>query len=69
MTEIAKVEDPELITALKNLLTSGTKKENSDWWSTVPESVRESIERGREQAQRGELKPHADVMKKYEKWL
>ena len=35
----------------------------------VPYEIKESIKRGLKQADKGELKIHAEVMKKYKKWF
>ena len=44
-------------------------REEADWWGAVEESAKESIERGMKQADEGQVRPHAEVMKKYKKWL
>jgi predicted transcriptional regulator len=44
-------------------------QEESDWWDSVEESAKDSIARGLKQADASEVTPHADVMKKYKKWL
>jgi predicted transcriptional regulator len=43
--------------------------EETDWWDAVEESAKESIDRGMEQAEKGDVIPHEEVMKKYKKWL
>ena len=45
------------------------QERDDDWWDDLPESVQESIERGLDQAKRGDTIPHEEVMKKYDKWL
>jgi len=45
------------------------KSLNIDLWDNLPDSVKKSAERGLEQADKGELKLHAEVMKKYKIWL
>jgi predicted transcriptional regulator len=44
-------------------------QEETEWWDAVEESAKESIERGLKQAERGDVIPHEEVMKKYKKWL
>jgi predicted transcriptional regulator len=44
-------------------------QEETDWWDNVEEAAKASIERGLKQAEEGNVKPHATVMKKYKKWL
>ena len=41
----------------------------SDWWDEISTEERKAIEKGLAQADRGELVPHEQVMKKYKKWL
>jgi predicted transcriptional regulator len=43
--------------------------EESEWWDTVEDSAKESIERGLKQSKEGNVIPHSEVMKKYKKWL
>lgn len=69
ISEIAKVKDPELISALKSLLKQRTKEVYIENSYEIPDSILQSLEKAKEQAQNGELKPHSEVMKKYEKWL
>jgi len=40
-----------------------------DFWNDLPEHVKAGIERGKKQAAEGRLTPHADVIKKYAKYL
>ena len=40
-----------------------------DFWDELHDDVKASIKRGVEQADRGELKSHDEVMRKYKKWL
>lgn len=45
------------------------KEETGDWWNSISEEERESIEKGILDAENGKLIPHSEVMKIYEKWL
>lgn len=64
-TLIDKVNDLRVLEALKVLLSS--KVDENDFWNLLPDSQQRSIERGLAQMERGETKPHEEVMKKYEK--
>ncbi|MFW5890222.1 MAG: hypothetical protein ACOCTO_02385 [Marinilabiliaceae bacterium] len=64
---IDKVEDATILNAIRAILSKEVREE--DFWDELPLSVQESVKRGMEQANRGETRPHSDVMKKYEKWL
>ncbi len=61
---IDKVEDTTILNALRAILSKEVRDE--DFWDELPPSVKESVKRGMEQAKRGETRPHAEVMKKYE---
>lgn len=67
ISEIAKVQDPELISAFKSLLKYRAKQNQPDWWDELPDSVQESIEKGIDQANNGETLPHEVVMNKFKK--
>lgn len=45
------------------------KVKEEDWWDGISPEERAEIEEGIEQADRGEVLPHAEVMAKYKKWL
>jgi predicted transcriptional regulator len=45
------------------------KVKEEDWWDGISPEERAEIEEGIEQADRGEILPHAEVMAKYKKWL
>ncbi len=40
-----------------------------DFWDELPEGVKADIDEAIRQADAGELIPHEEVMKKYQKWL
>ncbi len=39
--------------------------EENEWWDTVENAAKDSIERGLKQAKSGDVIPHEEVMKKY----
>lgn len=45
------------------------KKENKDWWDTISEDERESINEGIKDADSGRLKSNSEARAIYEKWL
>jgi thiamine pyrophosphate-dependent acetolactate synthase large subunit-like protein len=45
------------------------ESEKTDWWNEISEGEKESIEKGIEDADSGNLKPQSEVRKLYEKWL
>lgn len=63
--QILNTENKNLIKYIKTLFDS----QETDLWDELPDAVKRSAERGIAQANKGELKSHAEVMKKYKKWL
>ena len=45
------------------------ESEKADWWNEITEGEKESIEKGIEDADSGNLRPQSEVRKLYEKWL
>ena len=64
-TKILNTSDSEVIQHIKAAFESST----DDWYDLLPEKIKESISIGLRQSAQGETIPHAEVMKKYEKWL
>ncbi len=61
---ILKTDKPTLLDLISRIL----KQENiTDWWDDLPEPVQRSIEQALEQAERGEIIPHEEVMEKIRK--
>ena len=65
---IDKISDSNVLYAVKTLL-SGKATTQIDWWDTISDEEKAEIEQGLAEADRGEVIPHEEVMKKYEKWL
>ena len=62
LTSLNDVSMIDKILELKN-------KETKDWWNETSDEEKESIEKGLSDAESGNLKPHSEIRKKYEKWL
>ena len=45
------------------------ERENSDWWNELSTLEKDSINKGVKDAESGNLKPHSEAKKLYEKWL
>ncbi len=45
------------------------KKENKDWWDSISEDERKSINEGIKDADSGRLKSNSEARAIYEKWL
>ncbi|MFP3860389.1 MAG: hypothetical protein ACLFUW_06165 [Bacteroidales bacterium] len=65
---IDKISDRNILKAVRTLLSEKVATK-ADWWDTISQEEREEIEQGLSEADRGEVTPHEEVMKKYKKWL
>ena len=45
------------------------KEETKDWWNSISEAEKQSIENGIIDAENGKISPHSEARKIYEKWL
>ena len=45
------------------------KEESKDWWNSISDEEKSSIEKGIAEANDDNLKPHTIAQKIYEKWL
>jgi hypothetical protein len=62
---LSTIEDSTIIEKIMDL----RKKESKDWWNSISESEKESIQKGILDADDGKLNPHSNARKLYEKWL
>lgn len=62
---LSTIEDSSIIEKIMKL----RDQESIDWWNSISENEKQSIEKGLEDAKAGKLNPHADARKLYEKWL
>jgi len=64
---IEETDDVQLLEEIEIMLLNQNTKH--DIWDSLPASQKESIEKGIDQASKGETTAHDVVMKKYEQWL
>ena len=69
ISEIAKVRDPELVSAFKSLLMYRAKQNQADWWDEINEDEKADIEAGIKEIEDGDFVPHSEVMFNARKWL
>jgi len=62
---LSTLEDSSIIEKIIEL----RKSENKDWWNSISDDEKQSIDRGLEDAESGKLNPHSTARKLYEKWL
>lgn len=64
---LISLQDQSIIEKLKFLKDNSSTSE--DWWDTLSEAEKDSIERGLKDIEKGKVIPHSEVRKKYGKWL
>lgn len=62
---LTTIEDSSVIQKIMELKNT----ENKDWWNEISDVEKKSIELGISDADNGNLKPHSEAKKIYEKWL
>jgi hypothetical protein len=62
--ELVKVEDESILEKLELVL----KANQNDWFDDLSETEKNEIQIGLNQAEKGELTSHEDVMKRFSKW-
>ena len=62
---LSSLEDQSVIEKLLKF----RKEESRDWWNSVSEEEKKSVENGISDADNEKLEPHSSVRKIYEKWL
>lgn len=62
---LSTVEDDSILDEVMEI----REREESRWWSSISEKERDSIEKGVGDADKGNLKPHSEARRIYEKSL
>ena len=62
---LSTIEDVSILNKIMEL----RKKESKDWWNSISENEKQSIELGLEDAKSGKLNEHSEARALYEKWL
>lgn len=62
---LLETEDKNVIKYIKALFDS----HEGSWYDELPDEVKKSVDKGLDDARNGKVTPHADVRKKYQKWL
>jgi hypothetical protein len=62
---LSTIEDPKIIDKIMDLI----QQENKDWWNSISENEKNSIDSGIKDAETGKLNDHSKARKLYEKWI
>jgi hypothetical protein len=64
LAQLSEKKKKAVLTVVKTLA-----EDSPTLWDVMPKEVKAGVERGIAQSKRAEGKSHAEVMKKYSKWL
>lgn len=42
---------------------------DNGWWDSMPDGVRQDVEAALVESEKGEVIPHAEIQRRYKKWL
>jgi hypothetical protein len=62
---LSTIEDLSVLNKIIDL----KKQENKDWWNSISENEKQSIEKGLKDAESGKLNSHSKAKQLYDKWL
>ena len=62
---LSTIEDSSIIEKIMDL----RKNESKDWWNSISENEKDSIDLGLKDAESGKLNSHSKARELYEKWL
>ena len=62
---LSTIEDSSIIEKIMEL----RNQESIDWWNSISESEKQSIEKGLQDSEAGKLNSHSKAKQLYDKWL
>jgi hypothetical protein len=62
---LSTIEDLSVLNKIIDL----KKQENKDWWNSISENEKQSVEKGLQDAEAGKLNSHSKARQLYDKWL
>lgn len=62
---LSTIEDLSILNKIIDLKT----QENKDWWNSISENEKKSIEKGLQDVEAGKLNSHSKAKQLYDKWL
>ena len=62
---LSTIEDLSVLNKIIDL----KKQENKDWWNSISDNEKQSVEKGLQDADAGKLNSHSKARQLYDKWL
>ena len=67
--EVKKYIDTADIKVVKMMHAMLEVDADYDWWDTMPDKVKADVEAAVIESEKGQTIPHAEIQKRYEKWI
>jgi hypothetical protein len=67
--EVKKYIDVADVKVVKMMYAMLEADAEEDWWDTMPDNIKEKVERSLQQSKNGRVTPHSDIKKRYQKWI
>lgn len=67
--EVKKYIDTADVKVVKMMNAMLEIEADNDWWDTIPDSVKANVEVALLESEKGQVTPHAEIKKRYQKWI
>ena len=67
--EVKKYIDTADVKVVKMVHAMLEVNADTDWWGNVPDKVKADVEAALIESEKGEVTPHAQIQKRYKKWI
>lgn len=67
--EVKKYIDTADVKVVKMMHAMLEVDADNDWWNSMPDKVIADVEAALIESEKGEVIPHAEIQKRYKKWL
>lgn len=67
--EIKKYIDTADVKVVKMVHAMLEVDADNDWWDAMPDNVKADVEAALIQSEKGQVTPHGEIQKRYQKWL
>jgi hypothetical protein len=67
--EVKKYIDTADVKVVKMMHAMLEVDADNDWWDTMPDNVKADVEVALKESEDGQVIPHAEIQKRYQKWI
>jgi hypothetical protein len=67
--EVKKYIDTADVKVVKMMHAMLEVDADNDWWDEMPDNIKVSVEKALIESENGKVTPHAEIQKRYQKWI